>query len=336
MADICRFLNFDEAASAKLKQKAAAFFADESLLSPLAVAQTVTLEMLDSAKLRVLWVYIEDLKVKMGCATPCETESLTMSAKKAKATSQDKLATRKEKLLNKWESLGNERETLVLSDALDHFRCTICTNTASWNALRGPSDLVRHCIGGPSSAKSTFTPKESQHARLIRIANSKDINLKKRAREDFKRDKESVEQEDESRNVAPRPTATPMVVPPTGTLMVVPNQLPTEILDRRVEPDGNLAYKCKFSGQRQLQFFALDRLVQKFGKRVVDLVEFFDFENGVDLKIEKLLDQRQSDGRYLVRWDGYPSVFNSWEAYDNLGECADELVEQFEKEEDEA
>ena len=64
--DVCRMLKYDDDGAGKLKDKANAFFEEETLLTTLAVLQTVTEPMLVQAKLRVLWPYVINLQDKVS------------------------------------------------------------------------------------------------------------------------------------------------------------------------------------------------------------------------------------------------------------------------------
>lgn len=345
LRDVCDFLKFDDDASERLTQKAEVFFEEESLASPLALVQTVTEDMLKEAKLRVLWVYLKDLKRKMGISVdssvvtkkprddPEEEDSPKKTKKKRrkakKALTAEQMDAKKRLCLAEWTNHGNAEDTLEFSVDARKFRCLVCydddededdDDDDGWLLLRGPSDVRRHCIGGTSSAKNDKTPKLSWHARRMEAKKEEDEDDKNVEGED----EEDLVSEESSRESRKRSRSAPEKKDvDAGHQMELPDALPT-LTSREVQPDGSLWYGCKWDG-RDEEAIPIIALVAHYGEAIVaPVVEYDATRDDVDFVIEKLV--KKKGRKFLVRWKGYPNVFDTWEAKSALGEHADELI----------
>ena len=71
-------------------------------------------------------------------------------------------------------------------------------------------------------------------------------------------------------------------------------------------------------------------LADRYGVRILKKVNAIDRELGVEFEPEAVLDMR-ANGEILVRWRGYPSLFDSWEERGVLGNREKELMEEYER-----
>ena len=105
----------------------------------------------------------------------------------------------------------------------------------------------------------------------------------------------------------------------------LPDTLPSSFHGREVQPDGSLSYWCKWTGLADKRKIPIVALAARYGKAIVAPIMKYDSACHVEFDIEKLLDKKKG-GQYLVRWQGYPDVFDSWEGKAALGGNADELI----------
>lgn len=113
------------------------------------------------------------------------------------------------------------------------------------------------------------------------------------------------------------------LVPAQGPL---PNSLPKKILSRKWK-DGAPWYRCRWRVRNRMvdDTVSISRLVREYGQLVVRLVERYDSANSVVLEVERVV-ARHGDEGFLVRWKGYPDLFDSITPRENLGSRADELI----------
>lgn len=116
------------------------------------------------------------------------------------------------------------------------------------------------------------------------------------------------------------------LVPPTLESVkriktMVPAGFP-HIMGREVRESG-IYYLCRWN-QVDVYWISVYDLTARYGEQAVDAVCDWDLEHEPDadaFDIEDILDKRASDGKYLVRFCGYPSAFDSYEDPKLLNNC---------------
>jgi hypothetical protein len=172
LSAICRHLKYDDVVTERLCKTAREWFEQENIFSLVALLQVCTEVLLSEAKLKPLWVYINDLQEKTGLA-PVKKQKGQVGKKEKLSTplSGDKLTKRKVECFKEWkEHSGCKKAALQISlDGLQ-FACTVCSTgeDLKWHRLKGPSDVRVHCIGGSTSKMDDDKkPEKSRHAKNV-------------------------------------------------------------------------------------------------------------------------------------------------------------------------
>ena len=113
----------------------------------------------------------------------------------------------------------------------------------------------------------------------------------------------------------------------TEPLPELPDSLPTEFTGRELQPDATLAYWCKWGSRAAAVKVPLHALVTRYGVAIRQPIVAYDTRSKVEYSVEKVLKKRKKDSRYLVRWEGYPELFDTWENRTALGADADAFIE---------
>ena len=346
-------LKYDKRGANKLKDRATAFFEDESLFSVEAVLRTATEEMLTAAKLKVLWAHVQDLQERTGFSTE-EREAKPKAKRQPAALTEEQVTKRKADCVAEWTKHANAKDTLEIADDGTQFACTVCSGADElvWHQLRGASDIRRHCIGGATSVQNGKTPLMSHHARNVaRLDQEEEEESKEKApaKKNKAAKKKVVVSEEEEEKKMPRLTSSkksqkrdkevpsPEIKSKKKTKKSHGATLPTTLpkLTGRIDSDP-VQFKCQW-GKKREELCSIVELVEHYGERIVQRVNEFDARLGVEFVAERIVDK--NSGRYLVHWEGYPEVFETWElgtdarweAGDEDGEHKRELIAEWEK-----
>ncbi len=111
----------------------------------------------------------------------------------------------------------------------------------------------------------------------------------------------------------------------------LPEKLP-KLLARAAEKP--IKYECQWVRNGPKEFHSIDTLVKCYGDRIVKAVNNCDEAAKVQFVPVEVLNE--SKGKYLVRWEGYPSEFETWEKAkeqwdeeDETGERKKRLIENW-------
>ncbi len=152
---VCASLGYDEGASARLRERANAFFDEQLFFSARALLMAATEALLRDNALIVLWPAVRDLQRRTGLGQAAVVGSVRPNAVVAQPN--------RTAYENHWqETLGNDAATLVLRDDGRSFDCTTCGTNC---LLRSKMDLTRHSQGPTHKVKvlqaQELVPKSS-------------------------------------------------------------------------------------------------------------------------------------------------------------------------------
>lgn len=106
-----------------------------------------------------------------------------------------------------------------------------------------------------------------------------------------------------------------------------------KLLDR-VEHDGVLSYKCQW-GRGKPEMQTVRAFVDHYGERAVDRIMAYDRKSKVQFQVEAVVDHRldsYQEEEYMLRWQGYPVEFDTWEPVADVWEPARDDAEKHKKE----